>query len=217
MQPYLYPYAGYFRLMALADTFVILDDVQFARRGRMHRCEVPDPRGGTAWLTLPIARQCRDVAIADVAFAENARAELDARLRRLRWLAGDGPLAGRVRAHLYGPLTTPCEFVADGLALVGEALELPARHLRSSSLDIDRALRGEARILAVAQALGARTYINSPGGRHLYDPVSFAEAGVELRFLAPYDGRFPFLLPALMTDHPEALREDIVERCTLLP
>lgn len=217
MQPYLYPYAGYFRLMAAADTFVILDDVQFARRGRVHRCEIPAAGGGTAWLTLPLARHSRDVAIRELAFVANARAELDARLRRLSWLKGDSPLAMRVRAHLHGPLATPCAFVTKGLTVVADALELPARRILSSSLEIDRTLRGQARIIAVAKAVGAGTYVNSPGGRHLYDPGPFADAGIMLRFLAPYEGRFPFLLPALMTDAPDALRRDIVERCTLLP
>ena len=35
MQPYFFPYAGYFRLFAHVDEFVIFDCVQFRRRGRM--------------------------------------------------------------------------------------------------------------------------------------------------------------------------------------
>ena len=42
MQPYLFPYAGYFRLLSQVDEFVIYDCVQFPRRGRVHRTEVPD-------------------------------------------------------------------------------------------------------------------------------------------------------------------------------
>jgi len=71
MQPYFYPYAGYFRLLAAAEIFVIFDDVQFPRRGRVHRCEVPRPVGGSnsalEWLTLPLARQPRDTLIKDLA------------------------------------------------------------------------------------------------------------------------------------------------------
>ena len=77
MQPYFFPYAGYFRLLAAADVFVIYDCVQFPRRGRVHRCEVTGLSGETQWLTLPLAHQPRDVLIRDLAFAVNARAELD--------------------------------------------------------------------------------------------------------------------------------------------
>jgi hypothetical protein len=43
MQPYFFPYAGYFRLLQAADHFVLLDCVQFPRRGRVHRTQVPGP------------------------------------------------------------------------------------------------------------------------------------------------------------------------------
>src|ERR1700733_9542258 len=98
MQPYFFPYAGYFRLLAAAETFVIFDDVQFPRRGRVHRCEIPGAGGSLEWLTLPLARQSRDTKIKDIAFAAGARDTFDRRLARLPWLAAArGPWADRVR------------------------------------------------------------------------------------------------------------------------
>ena len=40
MQPYFIPYPGYYYLHKEVDTFVILDDVQFNRRGFVHRNKV---------------------------------------------------------------------------------------------------------------------------------------------------------------------------------
>lgn len=37
MQPYLFPYIGYFQLINAVDTFVILDDVQWIKRGWINR------------------------------------------------------------------------------------------------------------------------------------------------------------------------------------
>jgi WbqC-like protein family len=196
MQPYFFPYAGYFCLLAAVETFVIFDDVQFPRRGRVHRCEVPGPDGTLEWLTLPLARQQLDTLIKDVAFATGARAMLDRRLARLPWLhPADGPWAGRVRAHLCGPLASPSRFVEEGIRLVAKALELRPRLIRSSTIDIDQSLRGPDRILAIGKALGGRTYINAPGG-------------MELRFLAPYGGAPGSILPALMGDI-DALRIEV--------
>ena len=211
MQPYLYPYGGYFRLFACADTFVILDDVQFPRRGRVHRCELPTRGASPRWLTLPLARQPRDVRICDLRFASDARAALDARLRRVGSIGcALGPLARRVRDHLFGPLSTPAAFVEAGLHLVADALRLPARMVRSSELAVDSRLRGQARIIAIAESLGAMRYVNAPGGHVLYDVPTFAAHGIELRFLAPYDGRYRFMLPALLEADAAALRDDIV-------
>jgi hypothetical protein len=53
MQPYFFPYAGYFRLLAASDLFVIYDCVQFPRRGWVHRNKLVDASGEARWLTLP--------------------------------------------------------------------------------------------------------------------------------------------------------------------
>jgi hypothetical protein len=209
MQPYFFPYAGYFRLLAAVETFVVFDDVQFPRRGRVHRCEVPGPRGTLEWLTLPLARQPRDTLIGDLAFASGARATLDRRLARMPWLCrANGLWADRVRAHLCGPLAKPSAFLEEGIRLVAEALELQPRLVRSSTLDIDQSLRGAARIMAIGKALGGRTYINAPGGRALYDAAAFRREGMELSFLAPYAGPSGSILPALMNDV-DALRIEV--------
>ena len=213
MQPYLYPYAGYFRLLASADLFVILDCVQFNRRGRVHRVEVPAPAGGKEWLTLPLRRQPRETLIRDLAFADGARATLDKRLNRYVWLrTGKGMMANQIRTHLFGPLESVVDFLEDGLRMVTELLRLPMPLIRSSSLDLPSLARGEDRIIAIAQAVGATHYLNPPGGRHLYDTSSFQNNGLELSFLPPYKGRHPFLLPSLMAGDVEDIRADILDQ-----
>ncbi|WP_162901621.1 WbqC family protein [Breoghania sp. L-A4] len=211
MQPYLFPYAGYFRLHALADAFVILDCVQFPRRGRVHRCEMPGPAGAPVWLTLPLARQPVGTLIRDLRFAEDARPRLDRRLRRFPWLeTAGGGLAGRLRDHLYAPLGSVATMLDEGMRLVVDGLGLDVEISRSSALGLDPALRGADRIIAIVKALGGSHYVNAPGGVDLYEPDDFRRAGVSLSFLEPYRGRFPYLLPALVECGVEALRDDIL-------
>ena len=218
MQPYLYPYAGYFRLCAAVDEFVIFDCVQFPRRGRVHRTEVPAPAGGTEWLTLPLERHDRDVLIRDLEFAADARARFDERLARHRWIEGsDGEAAERVRSHLLGPLDSVADFLERGLRLVADLLGFPVTFSRSSQLDLDPALRGQARVLSVAGAVGATHYLNAPGGRDLYDSDEFARSGIELSFLSPYHGEFHHLLPALLSEPMERVRADVLATLTAEP
>jgi hypothetical protein len=210
MQPYFYPYPGYFRLLDQADHVVLFDDVQFPRRGRVHRCQVPGPGGAEEWLTLPIAHHARDTLIKDIGFAPEARTLLDARLARLPWLgSGQGALAPRVRQQLRAPLVSLIDFLEDGLRLVADALGLRARISRSSDLALDASLRGEQRIIRIARHYGASEYLNLPGGRELYDPSSFREAGLGLRFLEPYGGPYRHMLPALLNHDAATLLADI--------
>lgn len=52
-QPTYLPWLGYFHLMAGADTFIFLDNVQFDKRSWQQRNRVKEP-GGAAWLTVPV-------------------------------------------------------------------------------------------------------------------------------------------------------------------
>ena len=49
----------------------------------------------------------------------------------------------------------------------------------------DDSLRGEARVIAICEALGAERYVNPIGGTALYHHARFAEHGLELAFLQP--------------------------------
>ena len=214
MQPYFFPYAGYFRLMLEADEFVIFDCVQFPRRGRVHRCEVPGPRGTIDWLTLPLARQPREVLIRDLTFSDNARSELDFRLSRLPWVrSAKGPCSDRIRDFLFGPLDSVIDYLGSGLKLVAELLDLQITISRSSDLDIEPDLRGQARVIAVAKAVAATGYVNSPGGLGLYETEAFGRNGLRLSFLPEYTGQFFHLLPALMTDSAASILDDIRKQC----
>ncbi|MFN8623865.1 MAG: WbqC family protein [Chloroflexota bacterium] len=218
MQPYLYPYGGYFRLIDAVDAFVVFDCVQFPRRGRVHRVEVPGADGRPTWLTLPLGYHPRDARIADLAFASGARAELDARLARLPWYrTASGPGADAVRRHLAGSLDDVVGFLVEGLRLVCALAGIATPIHRSSELGLDPALRGQERVVAVAAAHQAKVYVNAPGGTDLYDPARFAAAGMALRFLAPYDGTLRHLLPAVMTRQPDQVAADLRGGARLLP
>lgn len=208
MQPYLWPYLGYFGLMARADLFVVLDCVQFPRRGRVHRSQVGMTATRPLWLTLPLSRQARDVTIADLTFADSAQAEWDLRLHKFQDKA---VLPDQVQQVLRIRGTSVASFLCDQLAFLRDALGLDCAILRSSDLGCDPALSGQERIVALAHRAGAQTYLNAPGGKHLYQHRTFAEKELTLRFLPQYRGKHTSLLPALVERGWDGLRRDLTE------
>lgn len=216
MQPYFVPYAGYFRLLTATDLFVVYDCVQFPRRGWVHRNRLPGADGCPAWLTLPLAKAPQDVLIRDLAFHADAEALLADRLRPFPLAAEPGGDAAPVLAGLRSLRgEAPADYLVRLLQLVAEALRLPWRILRSSSLAIPSELHGQERILEIARRLGATRYVNAPGGRALYDPAAFDAAGVELRFLADYCGPSWSVLWRLASEGAAALRRDICDATVL--
>jgi hypothetical protein len=76
MQPYFMPYAGYFRLLAATELFVVYERVQFPRRGWVPRNKLADAHGQPQWLTMPLASAEVDTAICDLRFRSGAREDL---------------------------------------------------------------------------------------------------------------------------------------------
>lgn len=187
MQPYFLPYIGYFQLMAAVDRFVVLDDVNYINRGWINRNRLPTSNG-TRWLTLPLVaasqnRLIRDLDIlpddgwkrimectvaATYAKAPEAAAVLPL---FLRWLAA---ASGNLSAFLSWCL-------AEAAGYLGVAPDI----VYTSSIYPRSGLKGSDRILDICLRERANVYVNAPGGRELYQPSMFAEAGIDLLFLEP--------------------------------
>ena len=72
MQPYFVPYPGYYLLFKEVDYFVVMDDVQFNRRGFVHR-NLFDVFGNKTWITLPLKKKPLNTLICDLEFDINSR------------------------------------------------------------------------------------------------------------------------------------------------
>lgn len=52
MQPYFFPYAGYFSLIDYSDKFVFFDTSQYIKKGWVNRNRILNPRGGVRFTSL---------------------------------------------------------------------------------------------------------------------------------------------------------------------
>jgi WbqC-like protein family len=215
IQPYFFPYAGYFRLFAAADVVAMFDCVQFPRRGWVHRNRFALASGELDWLTLPLAKADRDVRIDELRWAPDAPARLDSNLRRFPDLdtARDNDLVRQV-LDLSNPDVTA--YLCDRVESVTARLGITTPIVRSSTLAIDGALRAQDRVLAIVRALGGKRYVNPSGGRELYDHDSFNRAAIELRFLTPYAGSTESTLARLLRESPGTLAQEIARETVLV-
>lgn len=217
MQPYFFPYLGYFRLLASADIFVHFDCVQFPRRGYVHRNQMPKhpPTGAEQqkhWLTLPVAGRAQDVRIADLAFAPDAASEWQTRLAAFPWIskARDPDQASLMQlVRSVEDNASVSDYLINTLEFSAGRLGLAPRMLRSSSLGIASEFRGQDRILEIVRLLGGTRYLNAPGGRDLYDAVEFERKGIELKFLPPFTGRANSMLYEFCFSPLDALRAEL--------
>lgn len=187
MQPYLFPYLGYFQLMDAVDAFVFYDDVQYIKGGWINRNRVQHD-GGSRWFTVPViggspSRTIREVQVSD---DPGWRRKL---IRSLEESYARAPNTERVVEMVRSVLSSLAGSIADlaRTAVTAAAAELgiACRVVPTSAVYGNQELRGQERILDICRREGASRYVNLPGGRALYDPEAFRERGVELRFLEP--------------------------------
>ena len=90
-----------------------------------------------------------------------------------------------------------------------EQLKLPYNVVRTSTLELEGDLRGQARIIEAVKRLNGSRYINPPGGRDLYDLKDFDRAGITLSFLPEFNGDQASILQRPLSDSTDDLRQEI--------
>lgn len=187
MQPYLFPYLGYFQLLAVADEIVLLDDVQFTRRGWMNRNRIARPDGSEQRLVLPVEAAPQGTLMCDIRISEQYSP--DNMFEAIRHTYAKAPefsrVAPAIRDVLFQTERSLVPWLTNGLETIFQFVGIPVTYRLSSALQPVAQLRGVDRILDICHQLGASRYVNAPGGRELYEHSVFESEGLSLAFLEP--------------------------------
>jgi len=187
MQPYLFPYLGYFQLAQKVDRFLMLDDVNFIKGGWINRNRLLNS-GKPRWMTLALSngspnRLINEIEISDgTDWRQRVSNLFDAAYR-------DAPHRDTARPLLDEILKTTKPQLSDllnrSIRSVCNVLGIDAKIESTTAKYPKKGMKGQDRILDLCQTLGAAAYVNLPGGRELYDHAAFEKLGVKLRFLEP--------------------------------
>ena len=225
MQPYLFPYIGYFQLISAVDVFVIFDDVNFINRGWINRNYILCG-GESKLLTMELERSSQNKLINQI----NVGNRNDKLLKTINHNYSKAPFYPQVFPIISNILTNKEKNLATFLNLQLDAictyLDLYPKWLISSNLNKDNSLRGQDKILAICNQLEATHYINLYGGRHLYNTELFAAAGTELLFIRSKQvtypqSRNPFvpnlsIIDVMMFNSPGTIRHSLLKSYELV-
>ena len=185
MQPYFMPYIGYWQLISAVDRFVVLDDVNYINRGWINRNRIA-VNGEPVWMTLPLVGASQNRLICEIDLLPN-----DGWREKLSKLVANAYTAA---PHFKGIIPIFYEFLdlASGnlsgfLSLVIQQmcslLEIQTEIISTSRIFPKGGLKGQHRILEICKKLGAKEYLNLPGGKNLYNYADFMEHNISLSFL----------------------------------
>lgn len=184
MQPYLFPYLGYFQLIRAVDAFVVYDDVNYIKGGWINRNFIL-AEGDKQLITLPLQGASPNQLINQVTVG-NRQNKLIETIRhsysKAPQFAAVYPL---VEDILNQQVKNLARFLDYQLRQLSDYLGLHPKWHISSELKKNNELRGQEKVLAICEELGATHYINVPGGKSLYDREVFASRGMQLSFIQP--------------------------------
>ncbi|HIC7211143.1 WbqC family protein [Burkholderia stabilis] len=184
MQPYFLPYIGYFQLIEAVDQFVVYDNIKYTKKGWFNRNRFL-LNGGDSTFSIPLKRDSDSLDVCERRVSpdydpEKLAAQLTGAYARAPYFESGFEL---VRSVIPGDEENLFLFIKRSIDAVVERLDIDTHIVVSSSVDADHTLKGQDRVLAICESLGATTYVNAIGGVDLYSRDDFAAHGIDLRFI----------------------------------
>lgn len=204
MQPYFFPYLGYFALIDATDEWVVFDTPQYIRRGWVNRNRVlSSGKDGWKYVRIPVEKASQLTPISHMKAATACRLSVDVIDCLDEYRCWRAPFYDETRQLLVECLSDApddlTECLVRCLTKTCEHLQIPFGPRLYSSLDMTPPANPQPGdwALNTATSLGASEYLNPPGGRQLFDPNAFREASIHLTFLThqltPYRQRAEFV------------------------
>lgn len=182
MQPYFFPYIGYWQLIAAVDTFVIYDDVNYIKKGFINRNSILVNNAGHL-LILELVGASQNKKINEIDVGGNTLKILktiELSYKKAPYFENVFPL---IQEILKNEEKNLAQFLISSIRKICTYLEIKTNISISSELIKNNDLKGQDKILDICGVLQAKQYINAIGGQELYQNKAFSQQSMELLFI----------------------------------
>ena len=191
MQPYFFPYLGYFQLLHSVDKFMFFDHVQFVRKSWMNRNRLLNIYSKKPYFIRPSLKKPEyKTLLSAVEFKGNEKWE-ETFLSQLKGYKNQAPFYNEILPLIKKILSFETnllsEFNINSVIQIARWLDMDVEFDSYSnySWEYEKAPgRGEWG-LYIAKKLKATQYINLPGGESFIKPKKFEENEIQLGFIHP--------------------------------
>lgn len=187
MQPYFFPYLGYFDHISRCDTWVVFDITQYTPKSWMTRNKILHPKSGFLYVSCDVYGS-QSMVVSEVALRDPAaaRAKLLGQLSHYRKHAPHYRQVVALVEQAFDRAGSDSLTAVDvsALRVVCEYLDIPFTPIIASEagFTLPQITHPGQWALEIATLLGADHYLNPPGGRELFRPEEFAARGIGLSF-----------------------------------
>lgn len=214
MQPYFFPYIGYFQAIHACDTFLLYEHVTFRKKSWLTRNRLLELNRGPVYIQIPVKDQSSYTDISEIKIDGNLwrkriRLFIEHNYRKSPYFE---ETHGFVCSMLELPAESLHEFNSATIAAICTYLGIKSEIISDNArfLDLEESLKSSkinseddmitvegkmlpvktARIIRICRAETAEVYINPSGGTSLYSPEIFKDYGIDLRFMNTKDYQY---------------------------
>lgn len=186
MQPYLFPYIGYWQLINAVDTFVVYDNIQFSKSGWFHRNNIL-LNGKKTLFSIPLKKDSDSLDVVDRFVSDEAQKQINKILGQIKNAYNKAPYFKEVfpfikSIFLYDEKNL-FRYIHNSIVEVCAYLDINTQIIISSTIEIDHGLKSQEKVIALNKAMDSTQYINPIGGTELYDTDVFQNENIHLNFL----------------------------------
>lgn len=185
MQPYLFPYIGYFQLINAVDKFVLFDDVNYINKGWINRNRILLNKQEYIF-TIPLEKASQNKLINEINIAKDITwkgkllktietAYIKAPMFQMAFPIIDEVICyneQNLSAYIYHSIKKLCE-----------NFRINTQIIESSGQYNTSKLKGQDKILEICSQEKATQYINPIGGTNIYQCELFRQKQLKLLFI----------------------------------
>lgn len=186
MQPYFFPYIGYFQLMNAVDKFVVYDNIQYTKNGWINRNRILQ-NDKDILFTIPLKKDSDLLNVNQRILADNSTEIREKILRQIK----HNYQKARYFDSIY-PFVEKCflsketnlfNYIFFSITQVAQLFDIKTEIIISSTIDINHDLKGREKVLGICNKMNCDNYINAVGGVDLYNKDVFSKNNFRLNFL----------------------------------
>ncbi len=194
MQPYLFPYIGYFQLMNAVDEFVVYDNIQYSKKGWINRNRIL-VNGKDAYITFSLKKDSDYLDIKDRYLADDWTSERKKILNKITESYRKAPSYNTaypiIESIILFEETNLFKFIFNSLTTLIEYLGIKTTFSISSTIPINHKLKAEKKVIEICKEKKASVYINPIGGVELYSKTDFNKNNILLNFIKSQPQEYP--------------------------
>lgn len=182
MQPYFFPYIGYFQLINAVDVFVVYDDVNFIKQSWITRNSILVNNEATRInLIVEGASSFKKInQINRITKTNKWLKTIKQSYRKAPLFNTVYPLIEEVAMHDEKCIS---KFLLISLQKIASYLDMQTTFKLSSEIEKNNNLTGQDKVIAICKTLQSVNYVNALGGQKLYSKTDFKAHGIALDFI----------------------------------